>query len=45
MANGPTEAELVLVVRHGTGPIVRALAIVILAKRKGREEDLRQILN
>lgn len=43
-AREPTDAELELVAKHGTGPLERALALVKLAKRTGHEEELRQLV-
>ena len=40
MANEPTDEQLALVARHGSGAIERALATVRLAKRHGREHEL-----
>lgn len=44
MAKEPTDRQLKLVARHGSGPVERALAIVQLAKRRGREDDLHQLV-
>lgn len=44
MANRPTDEQLALVARHGSGPIERALATVRLAKRRGREDELRRLV-
>lgn len=44
MANEPTDEQLALVARHGGGPIERALATVRLAKRRGREDELRRLV-
>lgn len=44
MADEPTDDQLKLVVRHGNGSIERALATVQLAKRRGREDDLRRLI-
>ena len=44
MAEEPTDEQLELVARHGSGSIVRALATVRLAKRQGRENELRQLI-
>lgn len=44
MTREPTEEELALVARHGRGALDRALATVQLAKRKGREDELRRIV-
>lgn len=41
----PSEARLSLVAQHGSGPIERALAIVILAKSQGREDELQRLLD
>ena len=43
MANEPTDEQLALVARHGSGPIERALATVRLAKRHGREHELHRL--
>ncbi len=44
MSNEPTDEQLELVARHGSGPIERALATVRLARRRGRETELRQLV-
>ena len=44
MANRPTDEQLELVAHHGSGPIERALATVRLAKRRGREDELRRLV-
>lgn len=36
----PTVEDLRLVAHHGSGPLVRALAVVQLAKRQDRLDDL-----
>ena len=38
----PTDEQLRLVARHGSGPFERALAAAQLAKRQGREDELRR---
>lgn len=45
MPTEPTTAHLELVVRHGSGDFVRALATVQLARRRGREDELRELLD
>lgn len=42
---GPTNQELKLVADHGSGPLERALAAVMLAKQQGREDELRRLLD
>ena len=44
MAEKPTDEQLKLVARHGSGPIERALATVRLAKRRGREDELQELV-
>lgn len=44
MSDKPTTSELRLVARHGSGPLERALATVQLARREGREAELRELL-
>ena len=44
MADEPTDKQLELVARHGSGAIERALATVQLARRRDREEELRQLV-
>ena len=44
MAKEPTDEQLALVARHGSGPIERALATVRLAKRREREDELRRLV-
>jgi len=41
----PTDADLRLVARHGSGPFERALALVRFARRHDRVEELREIVN
>jgi hypothetical protein len=41
----PTNEQLRLVARHGSGNFVRALATVMLMKRQGREDELRDLTN
>lgn len=43
MDERPTTEELRLVALHGSGTIERALAVVQLAKRRGREEELLEL--
>ena len=38
--SGPTMDELELVAKHGSGPLVRNLAIVKLAQRRGKTAEL-----
>jgi len=40
----PTDDQLRMVARHGSGKFVRALATVQLAKRQGREDELREMV-
>lgn len=44
-APDPTDSELVLVAKHGSGPMVRSIAIVMLAERTGREHELQELLD
>ena len=44
MAEEPTDEQLELVARYGSGSIERALATVQLAKRRGREDELRRLV-
>lgn len=44
MTKEPTTAQLELVARHGSGPLERALAAVQLARRRGREAELVDLL-
>ncbi|MCX2819895.1 hypothetical protein EGH25_11090 [Haladaptatus sp. F3-133] len=44
MTDEPTNEQLELVARHGSGKFVRALATVRLLKRQDREDDLREII-
>lgn len=41
----PTARELSLVARHGSGDLVRSLAIVQLARRRDRTDDLLDLLD
>ena len=43
--DGPTDEQLRLVARHGSGQFVRALATVRLLRRQGREDELSRVLN
>jgi|GEM_PF-5572686 len=43
--NKPTDDDLRLVARHGSGRFVRALATVRLLKRQGREDELRELVD
>lgn len=45
MAEGPTEEQLELVARHGSGAVERALATVQLAERRGRKDELVQLID
>jgi len=45
MAEEPTDEQLELVVRHGSGAIERALATVQLAKRRDRIDELRLLVD
>ena len=40
-----TEEDLRFVVECGSGRLIRALAVVKLAKRKGKLEELREMIN
>lgn len=44
MAEDPPTGHLVLFARHGSGPFERALATVSLARRRGREQELRELI-
>lgn len=44
MAEAPSTAHLELIARHGSGPLERALATVLLARRRGREQELRDLI-
>ncbi|WP_156184024.1 hypothetical protein [Halostagnicola sp. A56] len=44
MTDGPTTDELRLVAQHGSGDIQRMLAIVELARRRDRLEELREFV-
>lgn len=44
MTDDISDEELRVVARHGSGPLVRALALVRLAKRYGREDALRTLV-
>lgn len=37
--------ELALITRHGSGDLAKALALVQLADRRGRRDELRDILS
>lgn len=39
----PTNKDLELVARHGSGPLERAIATVQLAKREDRLDELRDL--
>ena len=41
----PTDEELELVAQHGSGPLVRNLAIVKLAQRRGKTAALDDLLD
>lgn len=43
MRNEPTTEELKLVARHGSGALERSLAVVQLAKRYDRLDDLLEV--
>jgi len=45
MAKEPTNEQLELVARHGSGAIERALATVQLAKRRDRIDELRLLVD
>jgi hypothetical protein len=45
MAKEPTDEQLELVARHGSGAIERALATVQLAKRRDRIDELRRLVD
>jgi len=40
----PTDEELRMVVRHGSGKLTRALAATKLAKRQDKLEELREMV-
>jgi len=40
-----TDEDLRFVVEYGNGRLIRALAVVKLAKRKGKLEELREMIN
>ena len=42
--SGPTMDELELVAKHGSGPLVRNLAIVKLAERRGKSAELDDLI-
>ena len=44
MAKEPTDEQLELVARHGSGAVERALATVQLAERRDRTDELRQLI-
>ena len=44
MERGPSDEQLQLVKDHGAGSLERALATVLLAKRNGRIDELRNLL-
>lgn len=45
MSAAPTENELELVAEHGSNPLTRALATVQLAKKQGRLDELRELID
>lgn len=45
MATGPTNEQLELVALHGSGPLERALALAVLASRRGCEPELRGLID
>lgn len=45
MVEEPTDEQLELVARHGSGAIERALATVQLAKRRDRIDELRLLVD
>lgn len=45
MAKEPTDEQLELVARHGSGAVERALATVQLAKRRNRTDELLQLID
>ena len=45
MVEEPTDEQLELVARHGSGTIERALATVQLAKRRDRIDELRLLVD
>lgn len=45
MAEEPTDEQLELVARHGSGAIERALATVQLAKRRNQIDELRRLID
>jgi hypothetical protein len=45
MAEEPTDEQLELVARHGSGAVERALATVQLAERRDRTDELLQLID
>lgn len=45
MAEEPTDEQLELVARHGSGAIERALATVQLARRRDRIDELHKLVD
>jgi hypothetical protein len=45
MSDELTDDQPRMVARHGSGKFVRALAKVQLAKRQGREDELRELVD
>ena len=45
MAEEPTDEQLELVARHGSGAVERALATIQLAKRRNRTDELLQLID
>ncbi len=45
MAEEPTDEQLELVARHGSGAVERALATIQLAKRRNRMDELLQLID
>lgn len=45
MSDDPSTDELELVAEHGSGPLIRATAIVLLADRRNHQETLRELVD
>lgn len=43
--SAPTEAELEMVAEHGSSPLTQSLAAVQLARRRGRLDELRELID
>lgn len=44
MSDDPSLAQLELVADHGSGPLIRATAVVLLAERRNQQERLREVI-